>query len=124
MAYSMSERRTSRALDSRSVVVALVVLLLGVAIGFAGGYQYEHHQASTKSQKSAIAAPSSKSPTTTGKSAPHAGRQQLINCLASKGVHYPNAAQANFNTPPPGVDAPTLSRALGACYGELARAHS
>ena len=117
-------KRSSSVIDARSVVIAVVVLLLGVGIGFAGGYKYEHHSASKTAAKTtntaagtaAAKAKAKPKTTTTVSPAKHA---ELVNCLAGKGVKYPDAATANFNTPPAGVNTQTLSQALGACYVEL-----
>jgi hypothetical protein len=117
--HSMSERRASVGLDMRSVVIAVVVLLLGAGLGFAGGYKYGHHT-STKTRTTAAATGTKAKPAKKAAKPPAPqGKAQIVTCLEGKGIRYPNAATADFNVPPAGVDKATLSKALGACYGDL-----
>ena len=117
-------KRSSSALDARSVIIAVVVLLLGLGVGFAGGYKYEHGKAPKTKTVAAVKVKPKPKPAKTATTKPAASpqdRAELVTCLAGKGVKYPDPATANFNTPPAGVDAQTLSHALGACYGQLAK---
>jgi hypothetical protein len=112
--YSLLSRRTRRLLDGRSVVVAMLVLLVGAGLGFAGGDVYGHDTAHTTPQTTRAAQPNTWNPTSPQ------GRQQLLSCLVGKNVPYLDPSTADFKTPPPGVDDATLNAALGVCYRQLA----
>jgi hypothetical protein len=112
---------THPVLDVRSVVVAIVVLLVGGALGFGVGYKYEKH---TKSASTHSAAAHSTTTTTTKKKSQPSATQTaevkaaLALCMAGKGVKYPSP-DADLSHPPAGVSQATFESARLACYKDL-----
>ena len=106
-------------LDTRSVVIAVVVFLLGVAIGYAGDHSLRRAAATTATKATTTRTTATPKSTKASNLESPEGRQLLLSCLVHKDVPYLDPATANFKAPPPGVDDSTLNQALGACYREL-----
>src|SRR5437016_3168218 len=83
---SLIVARRPSALDPRSVVIAVVVLLLGAAIGFGVGYEVKDHRSTATTKSAAVKA----TPVTGAQGqASSAGIARFRSCLASHGVDYP-----------------------------------
>ncbi len=101
---------TRSILEVRSVIVAVVLFLVGTAMGFGVGYKYERHTASTKvhssSSRPSEERPTSNSTTSVLNDAAASRvakvRAAIIACMAKGGVKYA-AGTTDFSKPPPGV---------------------
>ncbi len=106
---------TRSVLDARSVIVAVVVLLIGAALGFGVGYKYEKH-AAAKSHNTASA--STNTSTTSANSASQSraakARTLLFACMEREGVKYSSTA-ADLSKPPPGVSLEKFNAARTFC---------
>ena len=117
---SLIVERRRRVLDLRSVIVAVVVLLLGAAIGFGVGYEVKAHR-TTSSTKTTASTPA-KGSAQVATPAEAAGIAKFRSCLNSHGVKYPpipggeKAFSAQISKPPAGVAQSTYQTALRACY--------
>jgi len=116
---SLIVERRRPVLDLRSVVIAVVVLLLGAALGFGVGYEVKAHRTTSAIKTTAATrAKGAQAPTT----AQTAGNARFRSCLNSHGVKYPpipggqRAFAAQISKPPAGVSQSTYQAALRACY--------
>jgi len=122
---SLIVERRRRVLDLRSVVVAVVVLLLGAALGFGIGYEVKAHRTTSTSKTTPATRAKGAQATTAAQAATSA---RLRSCLDSHGVKYPpisggqKAFAAQISKPPAGVAESTYRAALRACYVEAVRA--
>jgi hypothetical protein len=116
---SLIVERRRPLLDLRSVVIAVVVLMLGAALGFGVGYEVKAHRTtSTSKTTAATRAKGVHAPT----AAQTAANARFRTCLNSHGVKYPpisggqKAFAAQISKPPAGVSQSTYEAALRACY--------
>lgn len=105
---------TRPAIDMRSVGVALVVLLVGAALGFGVGYKYEKQTKTTKTQPvAAVSHPSTPRPTTDIAKGQPPRLAYFLRCMAAKGVHY---TSIDISKPPPDIGPQTYKWYVAFCY--------
>jgi hypothetical protein len=126
---SLIVERRRRVLDLRSVIIAVVVLLVGAGLGFAVGYEVKAHRTSSTSSasKPATSAPAKSAGSQAATPAQTAGIAKFRSCLDSHGLKYPpisggeKAFALQIAKPPTGVSQATYEAALRACYAANAR---
>jgi len=105
------------ALDQRSVMTVLIVLLLGAVLGFGVGYKYEKTKKSINAKGNVAAASAARRRQAAMRGAQ--GKARIINCMATKGVKY-TSRTADLSRPPAGVAHNAYQIALAACYRAVA----
>ena len=105
-------------LDLRSVIIAVGVLVLGIALGFGVGYRYEQHDNAAQERDAAATKAAGQQSNQGGASFGERTKAVLIECMAKEGVRYPSA-DADLSKPPPGVTVAAFQKARDTCAGGI-----
>lgn len=121
---SLVVQKSRPLLDGRSVVIAIVVLLLGAGLGFAVGYEVKAHRTTTKTTATSKPATSKPAAATASAATVQEGINGFYACLSSHGVNYPqtshteDALDKQTSSPPSGVSQATYELALKKCFAK------